>query len=307
MADDGIDIIDAATIQPHARVIADSITPGGDRLTTMVVTMHRFVLAEFNTHRVFSRSSASSRAIPVRKRMDMVKRYPAYPLEWNGERPGMQGSAALEGEALTRARDLFSDVHEFTLRAVRNYLAGCEVNDLTPVHKSALNRLFEPFLWHTAIVASTEWENFFRQRVSPLAQPEIHEVAQRMQNVYDRSVPTPAPYVDPDVPPIIDYWHTPFIRADELEAFSLEQRLRISVARCARVSYLNHEGEYDLDADENLFRKLATAEPRHSAPMEMVARPMLAGYGIRSTVGNFEGWEQLRHMPGLIDHLLETQ
>ena len=51
-----------------AEIIADTYCEFTDeRVTTMEVTMHRFVLAEFNTHRVFSRNSASSRAIPVRK------------------------------------------------------------------------------------------------------------------------------------------------------------------------------------------------------------------------------------------------
>ena len=58
--------------RPEARIVLDSISPAGDRLTTMEVRMHRFVLAEFNTHRVFSRNSASSRAIPTYTRVRSV-------------------------------------------------------------------------------------------------------------------------------------------------------------------------------------------------------------------------------------------
>lgn len=49
-----------------AKILADSLSPDGVRLTTFKVTFPRIVLAEFNTHRMFSRNSASSRAIPIK-------------------------------------------------------------------------------------------------------------------------------------------------------------------------------------------------------------------------------------------------
>ena len=49
----------------QANVVADSVSEDGYRLTTMVVNMPRIILAEFNTPRVFSRNSASTRAIPI--------------------------------------------------------------------------------------------------------------------------------------------------------------------------------------------------------------------------------------------------
>lgn len=83
--------------QPSAKIIADSISPDGVRLTTMEVVMHRFVLAEFNTHRVFSRNSASSRAIPYDKIRSRVLNDVAFPVEWASEQRGMQGGIALGG------------------------------------------------------------------------------------------------------------------------------------------------------------------------------------------------------------------
>ena len=41
-------------------------------LTTIEATIHRFVLAELNTHRLFSRNSASSRAVPVARQIERV-------------------------------------------------------------------------------------------------------------------------------------------------------------------------------------------------------------------------------------------
>ncbi len=90
--------------QPSARVVADSISPSGVRLTTIEAKMHRYVLAEFNTHRVFSRNSASSRAIPVAKQIAAVQDDPALPLEWGANKPGMQAAAPLQGEDLELAQ-----------------------------------------------------------------------------------------------------------------------------------------------------------------------------------------------------------
>jgi thymidylate synthase ThyX len=73
----------------EARIVADSTNAKGNRLTTMVVVFPRIVLAEFNTHRVFSRNSASSRAIPVEKMIAMVEEQPYVPEEWGSNQKGM--------------------------------------------------------------------------------------------------------------------------------------------------------------------------------------------------------------------------
>jgi len=96
-------------VTTSAKIIADSVNATGDRLTTMEVTFHRFVLAEFNTHRVFSRNSASSRAIPVTKQMERVTDDLAYPVAWPAEQRGMQGGDALPEEIEGLARDLWQE------------------------------------------------------------------------------------------------------------------------------------------------------------------------------------------------------
>src|ERR1041384_185786 len=81
-----------------AKVLADSISPAGHRLTTLETTFPRFILAEFNTHRVFSRNSASSRAIPIVKQVRRVLEQPYVPIEFGSNQPGMQAGPALTGE-----------------------------------------------------------------------------------------------------------------------------------------------------------------------------------------------------------------
>jgi len=242
--------------------------------------MHRFVLAEFNTHRAFSRNSASSRAIPVEKQLSRLSGDPAWPIEWPSEQPGMQGGTALTGDELDAAEALFADIYDYTMGRVQGYLIGHQ-DKSTRLHKSVMNRVLEPFMWHKAIVSATEWENFFSQRCSPLAQPEIRAAAEAMQRAYGESVPQRLGWDD---------WHTPYVQADEM-VLPLEVRKFISAARCARVSYLTHDGAVDIGKDIWLYQKLVSADPPHWSPLEHVATPS----ALAQTPGNFTGFEQLRH------------
>lgn len=269
-----------------AEVIADSVSDNGDRLTTLQVTMHRFVLAEFNTHRKFSRNSASSRAIPVAKRLDQLT---AEPIEWPSERPGMQGGAPLERPASDDAHELWMAVRDCTEMLVSNYLDTHEEPE-TRLHKSVLNRLLEPFLMHTVVVTSTEWENFFHQRVSPLAQPEIRVAAEAMLKAITESEPR---HIRDDG------WHTPYVSVEERSVADMpwDVACAVSAARCARVSYLTQEGVRDHEEDLKLYRRLISADPPHASPLEHVARPVPPHeFGSIIPPGNFDGWSQLRHI-----------
>lgn len=286
----------------YAKVIADSFQRADPhpsrRLTTFEVQFQRWLLPEFNTHRRFSRNSGSSRAVPVIKTLRNIAMTPAMPIVWGSEKPGMQSGPPLTGGDLEDAKRLFYDVMEFVTSKVAQYVAEHPLDEEGSVrlHKSLLNRLLEPFMWHKVIVTSAEWDNFWVQRDSPLAMPEMEILAKAMREAYDASSPLP---VD------ADGWHLPYIdierdaaaiegRASELTLPFIEVAKRVSVARCARVSYLTHDGEIDVDADLNLFSNLVTASPPHWSPLEHVARPAAPS---ESVVGNFAigRWVQLRH------------
>jgi hypothetical protein len=259
---------------PSARVIADSITPHGHRLTTFVASMHRWVLAEFNTHRALSRNSASSRAIPVMKTLTLLAEQPVHPLSWPQERKGMQGGDELHPLARATARRIWQGARD---AAVTHAEALWELG----VHKSVVNRILEPFLPHTVIVSATDWDGFWAQRCSPLAQPEIRAVAEAMHAAHLKSTPVPVNFGG---------WHLPYI-SDELVDLGLATARKVSAARCARVSYLTHDGRRDISADLDLYDRLVTADPPHASPLEHVATPSLAS----TNPGNFTGWMQLRH------------
>ena len=254
-----------------ARVLLDSLSPAGVRLTTLEVSFPRFVLAEFNTHRSFSRNSASSRAIPTAKLIERVEREPAMPLEWGRNKAGMSASDVLAGDQAEAAKAVWLRARDHAVAAAKELLE-------LDVHKQELNRLLEPFLWHTAIVSATEWANFFDLRCAPNAQPEIRAAAIAMRDAIRSSIPGPVAQ---------GQWHTPLLQPDEA-TLDLEIRKRISVARCARVSYLTHGGTREIVKDLELYERLRL--DRHLSPFEHVA----TGAPDDAFYANFRGWLQMR-------------
>jgi thymidylate synthase ThyX len=287
-----------------AEVLADSVSPAGHRLTTLEATFPRFVLAEFNTHRVFSRNSASSRAIPIAKQLRRVLDEPYVPVEFGSNQPGMQAGPALDGEKRAAAEREWLSARDDAVRRVLGLVtdpglaAGGDLHEVLDqveaatrsksrpeawlnVHKQVANRLLEPFMWHTVIVTATEWENFWNLRCHPDAQPEIRLIAERMRAAVETSEPAELDY---------DEWHLPLVRPEDREQVdSVEDLIKISAGRCARVSYLTHAGVRDLGADIELRDRLL--ESGHMSPLEHPARPLSTEeLGESEWSGNFRGW-----------------
>lgn len=269
----------------EAKVIEDSVSEQGKRITTLQIKFHRFILPEFNTHRVFSRNFSSSRAIPTKKLLEQVRNDPATPVHWGANQAGMQAERELEGDALKNAQFAWK-------RAAESAALMAETMSDLGAHKQIVNRIIEPFLWANGIVTSTEWDNWFELRAHPDAQPEIHELALRMQDAMAASAPRLLKAGE---------WHLPYITEEErndpfyeIEANKLSNMLaKISAARCCRVSYLKHDGtKANKDEDLALFMRLAGAEPLHASPLEHQATP--SHYNEKHLWGNFFGWTQYR-------------
>ena len=259
-----------------ARVECDSIGENGERLTTVVGTLPRFMLPELNTHRVFSRNSASSRAIPMSKMIARVQDDPAVPVEFGSNKPGMQ--AGEEDESVAKS------AREVWLAARNVAVEHAQMMEHMGIHKQVTNRLLEPFMWHEVVLTGTEWDGFFDQRISELAQPEIRVFAQAVKEAMDASEPEEVG---------VDGWHLPFIQPDE-KNLTHKVRVAVSVARCARVSYLNHDGVRDIEKDIDLFIKLVTAQPPHASPLEHVAMWTPATAPKESYRNFTRGWVQFR-------------
>jgi hypothetical protein len=285
----------------RATVIADSIAHGV-RLTTLEVVFPRFILAEFNTHRVFSRNSASSRAIPVERRISQVWRDPFVPEAFGVNKRGMQASANLGGWKAWLARRLWLLASKICV-----CIAWCLSK--IDVHKQHANRVIELWAWHTVVVSSVEWENFFNLRTDVHAQPEMQITAMTMLSAYAAS--TPRELLPGD-------WHLPYIGygedgipleddldlarvlvdiagGDSCNSYEVDEKLIvISVVRCAAVSYeRQHAGR---PPEQYLKRHDEMRELAHWSPFEhqaQAADPL--GRFTPNLAGNFKyPWMQYR-------------
>jgi len=263
-----------------AKVIEDSISPEGIRLCTMQVTFHRFILPEFNTHRVFSRNFSSSRAIPTKKLIEQVRSNPAMPVHWGANEPGMQANKELTGQDLEAVKQQW-------LISARLAADMAEQLSAYKAHKQIVNRVLEPYLYVTGIVTATELDNFFELRDHEDAQPEIQALARAMKAAMAASTPK---LLQPGE------WHLPYISEEErndpffkipVNKFMLQ---KISAARCCRVSYLKQNGEKpSIDDDLELCQRLVGARPLHASPFEHQGTPMYLEDAWRLQ-GNFNGW-----------------
>src|SRR5262249_604270 len=150
------------TVMYQTRILKDSIAPCGKRLVTWELTYPRFVHAELMTHRLFSRNSASSRAIPVERLVARVREDPALP-QWGGKQAGMQAREELPPDLRLQAEELWLKARDLMLDVAGQLGA-------LGLHKQLANRLIEPWMFITVIVSATEFDNWFHLRTHKDAQ-----------------------------------------------------------------------------------------------------------------------------------------
>ena len=132
------------------------------------------------------------------------------------------------------------------------------------------------------ILTATEWDNFFELRDHPDAEPHFQVLAKAIRQARDGSKPT---LLRPGE------WHLPYVRETEGLWGTYLVRPKLSAARCARVSYLTHDGRMPSSIEDlDLFERLAGSRPLHASPLEHQATP-----GTEDT-GNFKGWTQYRKL-----------
>ena len=254
----------------EVKILADSVNTAGNRLRTFCCTYPRIIHSELMTHRLFSRNAASSRAIPVEKILDMVMTNPFIPIHWGAAQKGMQAYAEVADKASCEREWLKARDH--AVEQARRLL------DLG-LHKQVVNRILEPWMWITTIISTTSLKHFELLRAHEAAEPHFQKLARMMVSA--------AAYSDATLL-FPGEWHLPFLRLTEGDSeLSEENRLKVCTARCARVSYLTHDGRRDVEEDIKLHDRLL--ENGHWSPFEHVAQ---AAPGVQS--GNFEGFVQYR-------------
>jgi thymidylate synthase ThyX len=268
-----------------AKVVEKSISSDGKIITTMQLRYPRFIHSEFMTHRLFSRNASSSRAIPVSKMINQVINDPATPVHWGANQAGMQAHSEINNTAEAKAAWLAAAVSAAKHAEVLNALG---------LHKQVVNRILEPFQFISVIVTATEWENFYSLRDHEDAQPEIQALAKAMKNANDLVPAVPRSVLSE--PHRAETWHLPYVSQIEREKFAddAETLCQISAARCARVSYLTHDGKApNLNDDIALFERLVGGTPLHASPIEHQARPANSPLDLSR---NFRGWIQFREI-----------
>jgi thymidylate synthase ThyX len=284
-----------------AKIICDSISPEGIRLTSFEVEFHRWILAEVNTHRMLSRNYRSSRAVPVAKLIQEVQENPAMPITWLKNRPGMVATEPMTTEEKAVAIELW-------VKAAYRAAEHAEALIHYGLHKQWANRLLEPFLFAKGVITATDWANFFALRRAPDAQPEFKALADLMHNAMEFSTPV---QLQPGE------WHLPYVSDEELDLYRgltdpSGVLRKISTARLARVSVKPFDGETtDINKDIELHDRLFSM--KHMSPFEHMAtpdnywRPFLnedTEWENPGLHGNFHGWIQYRktlyneHIPG---------
>lgn len=266
-----------------AKVLCDSLHPDGQtRLTTVEMTYPRCIHAEFMTHREFSRNSASSRAIPMHKMIQRIKENPFFPLHWGKKQKGMQADEELSPEEKLLAASVW-------LNARNDAVAHAEQLERIGIHKQMGNRVTETWMWITVIASATNYENLFALRCHRMAEPHFQNLAYKLRTAYDASQPKELRFGE---------WHLPMIGLpgdeDIFNEFPIETIAKISAGRCARVSYLTHEGIRDPQEDIALFKKLSTETPKHASPLEHAAECL----GHDSAKADMLGWGNFK--PGFL-------
>lgn len=307
------------------KVVADSVSPQGIRLTTLQLRYPKFIHGEAKTHRVIriadrayetleevgfmddqalSRNASSSRAIPVERMIQDVLDDPAMPVFWGKNQPGMQAAEELSGEERQTAIEAWIAARDDAVFNARRLAA-------LGAHKQLVNRVIESWCHINVVVTATEWTNFFALRRHKDAQPEMRTLADATWDAMQGSTPKS---LNPGE------WHLPYVTEDELRTsrgpsfdgapgimpmMSWKRLIKLSVARCARVSYLTHEGKPpNVEEDLKLYDRLVGSAPLHASPAEHQATPdvqhfkTMGGWAWNNPRqhGNLTGWRQYRKM-----------
>lgn len=268
----------------YAKVLKDSVNSAGIRLLTFEISYPRIILSELNTHKMLSKNSASSRAIPFTK---MKEQLTGRPVRFGEANPGMQDKGEdFEGEVrdMLRGQLQVSPVDAWEsakIFACQQSEAFCDAG----YHKQVYNRLTEPFQMMKTVISGTEWNNFFWLRDDEAADPTIAALAKCMREAAKLSTPD---YL-PD-----GAWHLPYVEsraaytsyigdtiqyyivndAGDSTPLDVQDAIEVSAARCAAVSFRNVD--YTLEKSLEVYERLVGADRKHASAFEHQATPIEA-------------------------------
>ena len=229
----------------NVEILKDSLIDG-ERITTFKITFPRIVAEELLRHRSFSFCSASSRAIPIERMISDTVHF--FPQKWRLHRSGMQPiETEISAGFHIECNEIWEEGMKSAIKTARSLLEK-------GIAKELANRVLVPYQYITLIISgsSNGYKNFFSLRTDTNAQYEIRMLSLEMKRQYDEeSVPKERSF------------HLPFI---DSENYSLND-IKVSVARCARLSYVTVDGsEPSIEKDKMLYERLL--KDRHLSPFE---------------------------------------
>jgi len=274
-------------------ILASKHLTTGTILYTMRLTYPRFILPEQLTHRTFSRNTASSRAIPLKKTRRQVLSNPVIPIHLGAAQAGMQAYREVQGWRASLGVSI--------IKGMRNCCAlGHWGLEKLGFHKQVANRYIEPWLYTTQLVSFTDINNFILQRDNEAAEPHIQVVARQIKQItnkveqafdqgdlgyaYIRMLPQGG-------------WHLPMTTISEKIQYDIETLKSISAGRCAQVSYSDIENNQLTTAanGERICKKLLESMPKHFSPVEHQAQALYISADSPSRyIANFKDFVQYR-------------
>lgn len=299
-----------------AKVVCDSISEQGIRLTTFEVEYPRFIHSEVMTHRNLSKNSSSSRAIPITKMLEQIESNMAIPLYWGKAKSGMQATEEVDIDDVwwyeEKWKFAFDEV-SYRIKQLSDNVEG-KKGFMPPLHKQVPNRLSEPFQMMKVVITGTDFDNFFNLRLHPDSDPNICMLAYKMYESMQESKPIELkageyhlPYVE------VDRWREELkyyvieTSFDDDQSYGMKyekyltlgQAIKISAASCASVSYRT-EG-MTLEKADKIFDMLIKAEVVHSSPFEHLATPVKPKFNelglVRVNCSEPQSWEDgVTHM-----------
>jgi hypothetical protein len=257
------------------------------RILTLSCDYPRFIHPQVMTYGLIRKSTSSSRAIPVKRQLELLEAGAFYiPKRLSKNEPGMGAKAFLGDADNAVALDLIEGHLEASKRLMEQLGA-------IGVHKQHANRYLEPFLiTRCTMTASLEaFQHLIAQRdVDHEVQPEMRALAVAMREAIAGSRPQYRPF------------HIPYFEG----ATPTESDVYYAVARAARDSYLRE------DVSEEFMGRLKQLwDDGHLGPFEHVALFQRDFFPINALNIAFdmvrnddyfyanpvpEGWRVLRHI-----------
>lgn len=282
----------------------------GTKITTLLLEYPRIIHSQLLTHRVFSKNSSSTRAIPISKSIDQIKKKPANYI-WTHNQPGMQGKIIDDLMLFQAIEKQYREFMQKTFSFVE--LLGMPTQEGGyGVHKQHAGRFLEPFQNIRVCLTSTEWDNWDWLRYDVESQPEIELLAIKIKEARETGYYMPLDSGEYHVPFVervrdsetgnLSY----FISNDlgEIEILTLEQAISISQSCCAQTSY--RVLDFSIEKAVKIIDTLFKGRKVHASPTEHQATPIHNGLnklGFVRTDGQFLPYFDTSSWPEGVTHV----